>query len=132
MAYWLLLADPKSYAFADLMHDKTTVWDGIAGSIAQKRLHSFKPGDEVLVYHTSPDKAVVGRARVVSEPYPDPADASGKRVVVDLQAVAPLERPVALGALRENPKLAGMEFLKIQRIAVSPLSKAEFEEILGE
>ena len=132
MAHWLLLADPKSYSFQDLMHDKTTVWDGIAGSIAQRRLHSFKPGDDVLVYHTSPDKAVVGHARVVSPPYPDPADATRKRVVVDLQAVAPLKRPVPLSAMRENPSLSGMGFLKIQRIAVSPLSKAEFEEILGQ
>jgi hypothetical protein len=32
--------------------------------------------------------------------------------------------------MRENAKLADMEFLKIQRIAVSPLSRTEFEEIL--
>ncbi len=130
MAYWLLLADPGSYGFHDLVRDRKTVWDGIAGAPAQKHLRTFAEGDQALVYNTSPDKAVVGRARVASDPSPDPADPEGKRVVVDLEAVAALETPVSLGALRQNPKLSGMVFLKIQRIAVSPLSRDEFEEIL--
>jgi len=51
-------------------------------------------------------------------------------VVVDVQAIDRLKKPVPLQALRENKKLSGMAFLKIQRIAVSPLSKAEFDEIV--
>jgi predicted RNA-binding protein with PUA-like domain len=57
MNTWLLLADPKSYSFADLRRDKTTVWDGISGSLAQKHLRNFKRGDRLLIYHTAPDKA---------------------------------------------------------------------------
>ena len=129
-AYWLLLADPDSYGFEDLLRDGSTVWDGIAGAPAQAHLRSFKEGDEALVYHTSPDKAVAGKARVASAPFPDPADPAGKRVAVDVDAPSAFEKPVPLAALRENPKLAGMTFLKIQRIAVSPLSRDEFNEII--
>jgi predicted RNA-binding protein with PUA-like domain len=131
MNTWLLLADPKSYSFADLRRDKTTVWDGISGSLAQKHLRNFKRGDRLLIYHTAPDKAVVGRAAVSSNPYPDPADASGKRVVVRVGDPTPLPIPVPLAALRSNPALSGMVFLKIQRIAVSPLSSSEFDAILA-
>jgi predicted RNA-binding protein with PUA-like domain len=129
-SYWLLLADPKSYKYDDLEKEKRTVWDGIAGSIAQKHMRSFQKGDEALIYHTAPDKAVVGVGRIVSNPYPDPKDAEAKLVVVDIEPVRRLKTPVSLQQLRENKKLAGMTFLKIQRIAVSPLSQTEFDEIL--
>ena len=100
MNYWLLLADPKAYGFDDLERDKKTVWDGISGSLAQKHLRAFKKGDMALVYHTAPDKAVIGAASVLSDPYPDPKDPEGKLVVVDLQAIDRLKKPVPLQALR--------------------------------
>jgi predicted RNA-binding protein with PUA-like domain len=129
--YWLLLADPKSYGFDDLQRDKSTVWDGISGSLAQKHLRNFKRGDRVLIYHTAPGKAVVGSAAVSTDPYLDPSDDSGKRVVVKLADPAALPHPVPLAALRGNPALSGMVFLKIQRIAVSPISRPEFDEIVA-
>jgi predicted RNA-binding protein with PUA-like domain len=130
MSWWLLLADPKSYGFDQLERDRTTVWDGIGGSLAQKRMRSFRRGDRVLIYHTSPDKAVVGTATVVTEPYPDPADDTGKRVVVRIECHDRLRKPVLLDRLKQDKRLSGMAFLKIQRIAVSPLEKAEFDTIL--
>jgi predicted RNA-binding protein with PUA-like domain len=128
--HWLLLADPKSYGFEDLVKDKKTVWDGISGSLAQKHMRSFKAGDKVLIYHTAPDKAVVGTARIVSDPYPDPKDHEQKMVVVDVERGAGFKQPVPLASMRENHKLSAMTFLKIQRIAVSPISKAEWDEIV--
>ncbi len=129
MNYWLLLADPKSYSFDNLLNDKRTRWDGISGSLAQKRLRSCKKGDRALIYHTAPDKSVVGSAEVVTDYYPDPTDETGRRVVVDVEAGPKFKKPVSLGALKSNGKLSNMAFLKIQRIAVSPLEKEEFDEI---
>ena len=130
MSYWMLLADPKTYGFDRLVRDKSTAWDGITGSLAQKHMRGFKKGDMALIYHTAPDKAVVGSAKIASGPYSDPKQPQAKLVVVDVQPLKGLKKPVLLAALRENKKLAGMAFLKIQRIAVSPLTKAEFDEIL--
>ncbi len=130
MKNWLLLADPKSYGFDNLMRDKRAVWDGISGRPAQKHMRQFKKGDRALVYHTAPDKAVIGTACVASDPYPDPKDEAGKLVVVDVSADLKFAHAVSLAALRDNPKLLGMAFLKIQRIAVSPVSNAEYDEIL--
>ena len=130
MKQWLLLADPKSYSFDDLQKEKKAVWDGIAGSLAQRNLRSMAKGDTALVYHTAPDKAMIGTARIVSDPYPDPKDEEGKRVVVEVQPVQRLRKPVPLAELRKNRKLEAMTFLKIQRIAVSPVTADEFSEIL--
>ena len=130
MNYWLFLADPKAYSFEDLEKDKRASWDGIAGSMAQKHLRNVRKEDTVLVYHTAPDKAVIGTARVISDPHPDPKDKEGKLVVVDIQSEKRLKKPVPLAALKQNKKLAGMTFMKIQRIAVTPVGKAEFDEIV--
>ena len=129
MDYWLLMADPESYGFDQLEKEPRAVWDGIKGSLAQKHMRSIRKGDSALVYHTAPDKAVVGMARVLSEPYADPKDSEGKRVVVDLRASGRLKSPVSLAALKGNKKLQGMTFMKIQRVAVSPMTEEEFEEI---
>lgn len=129
MNYWLLLADPAAYGFAKLERDRETVWDGVSGAQAQRHIRSMKKGDRALVYDTAPHKSVMGTAEIQSDPYPDPADPEGKRMVVALKAGQPLKRPVPLSELRGNPALAGMTFLKIQRIAVSPVSSMEFEEI---
>ena len=126
----MLLADPKSYGFDQLLKDRRTVWDGISGSLAQKRLRTFKKGDRALVHHTAPDKAVIGSAKVVTDPYPDPKDETGKLVVVGVAAGARVKNPVSLDALKGSRKLANMAFLKIQRIAVAPLQEEEFDEIL--
>jgi predicted RNA-binding protein with PUA-like domain len=130
MSRWLLLADPKSYGIDNLIKSRDAVWDGITGSAAQKHLRGFKKGDRALIYHTAPDKAVMGSATITSGPYPDPSDAEGKRVVVDIRAGTRFRKPVPLESLRENARLAGMAFLKIQRIAISPVSEAEYEEIV--
>jgi predicted RNA-binding protein with PUA-like domain len=130
MNHWLLAADPKSYGFGELERDRTAVWDGVKGSMAQRHLRGAASGDAALVYHTAPDKAVIGTARIVSAPYPDPGDPEGKLVVVKVEPARRFARPIALGELKANPRLAGMLFLKIQRIAVSPLTKGEFDEIV--
>ena len=130
MKYWLLLADPKSYSFDDLLKEKKALWDGIAGSLAQKNLRQAAKGDTALIYHTAPDKAVAGTAKISSDPYPDPKAADGKRVVVDIEPLQRLRQVVPLAELRRNKQLEGMAFLRIQRIAVSAVTEGEFREIL--
>ena len=130
MKYWLLVADASTYGFDELERDGTAVWDGIRGSLAQKHLREMRRGDQAVIYHTAPAKAAVGTARVTSDAYPDPKDREAKLVVADLEPARRFDHAVALAALRENEKLAGMTFLKIQRIAVSPLEKKEYDEIV--
>jgi predicted RNA-binding protein with PUA-like domain len=51
---------------------------------AQKHLHSVRKGDRIFFYHTGNEKAVVGIAKAASEPYPDPADKTGKLYAIDV------------------------------------------------
>ncbi|MCI0341315.1 MAG: EVE domain-containing protein [Planctomycetales bacterium] len=126
---WFLLADPTDFGFAELERREVAPWDGIKGAPAQKNLRSARRGDAALVYETAPVKALVGLAELVSDPYPDPSDRAGKRVVVDVRAVRRLRTPVPLAALLGARGLAKMSFVRVKRVAVSPVSAAE-EKIL--
>src|SRR6516162_1482546 len=92
MTRWLFKEEPEHYSFADLQRDRTTIWDGVSNNLAQKNLRQVKAGDRVLFYHTGKEKAVVGEMRVRIGPHP--AEEGSKRVVVEVEAVGPLARPV--------------------------------------
>lgn len=121
MARWLLKTEPGTYSFEDLVRDGRTAWTGVKNALAQIHLKAMRQGDEALVYHTGTVKAVVGRARVVRAAYPDPSDATGKLVAVDLAPLAPLARHVTLTALKAEPTLAGWELIAQGRLSVMPV-----------
>jgi predicted RNA-binding protein with PUA-like domain len=86
---WLVKEEPTHYGFDALVKDKKAVWSGVRNALAQKHLRAMKTGDRIFYYHTGDEKAVVGIAKALSNPYPDPEDPSGKYVAVD---VAPVKR----------------------------------------
>ena len=128
MTRWVFLADPDSFGWTELVRDGRAVWDGIRNRTAQNRLREAADGDRVLIYHTSPDKALIGVARVIGAPYPDPA--AGDRVVVDVEPVAELARPLPLAEIKGDDVLAGMGFVRMPRVAVHVLEPDEWERAL--
>ena len=100
MAYFLAKTDPTTYSIDDLERDETTVWDGVRGAAALLAIRAMHPGDEVLIYHSQGETAIVGLARVVSEPRIDPNDP--KSWVVDLAFIRRLEQPVTLREIKES------------------------------
>jgi predicted RNA-binding protein with PUA-like domain len=118
---WLVKTEPSEYAFADLSREGRTTWDGVTNALAQIHLRAMSAGDPVLVYHTGKEKAVVGLARVAAAPRPDPADPTGRRVVVDLEAVGPVRTPVALDAIRRDAKCRELGLVRVSRLSVMPV-----------
>lgn len=128
MKRWVFLADPESYGWTELVRDGTAVWDGIKNAIAQRNLRTCEPGDEVLIYHTAPDKAVMGVARVSGAPRPDPT--SEERVVVDVEPVKPLARPLPLGELKADDVLKELSFVRMPRVAVQPVTSEQWQQVM--
>jgi len=58
------------------------------------------PDDEVLIYHSQGEAAIVGLAQVVSEPRPDPNDP--KSWVVDIAFMRRFTRPITLHEIKES------------------------------
>jgi len=125
---WVFLADPDDFGWNELEQQKTAVWDGVKNAVAQRNLAKCVQGDVVLIYHTAPDKALVGLASVAKESYPDPKAAD--RVVVDVKASKPLARPLPLAELKADPVLAGMSFVKMPRVAVQPVTDEQLQRVL--
>jgi predicted RNA-binding protein with PUA-like domain len=128
-AGWLFKEEPEHYNYADLERDGRTVWDGVTNNLAMQNLRKVRRGDRVLYYHTGKEKAVVGEMRVVTGPQPDPQDPSGKRVVVEVQAVRRLAAPVSLAQIKEDPELQDWELVRLPRLSVVPVSKAQWQRI---
>ena len=128
MAYWVFLADPEDFGWNELEEQGTAVWDGIKNARAQNNLRKTEAGDQVLIYHTAPDKAIVGIAKVTGEARPDPK--AEERVVVDVKAVKKLKRALPLAELKADDVLSGMSFVKMPRVAVWPVTDEQWERVM--
>jgi predicted RNA-binding protein with PUA-like domain len=126
---WLFKEEPSSYSFEQFTKDRGTSWAGVRNPLAQKHLRSVRKGDRVFYYHTGNEKAVVGIARATSDPYPDPKDASGKLVVVDVAPVQALKRPVTLAEIKASKAFADFPLTRLPRLSVMPVTDAEWKEI---
>jgi predicted RNA-binding protein with PUA-like domain len=128
--FWLVKSEPNKYAFADLVRDGRTVWDGVRNNAAALHLKAMKVDDEVLYYHSQEGLAVVGVAKVVREAFPDATDPAGRFVAVELAPVRALKRPVTLQEMKATPALAALEMIRQGRLSVSPVRPAEWAAIL--
>ena len=131
MAKWLFKADPDVYGFQHLEKDKQTVWDGVSNNLALKHLRSCKKGDDVLIYHTGMEKAIVGLAQVIKDPYPDPKQKDEKLAVVEIKAEKRLQRPVTLAEIKSRKEFADFLLVRMSRLSVMPVSDPHWTAILN-
>ena len=115
MALWLLKTEPGCYCWDDLARDRKTAWDGVANALALKHMRTMKKGDLALIYHTGDERAAIGIAEIVSDPYPDPKEQDDKLVVMDLKPKKKLSQPVTLSDIKADKAFAGWDLLKISR-----------------
>jgi predicted RNA-binding protein with PUA-like domain len=128
---WLFKTEPSAYSFQQLEKDKKTVWDGVKNNLALKNLKEIQKGDQILIYHTGDEKAAVGIARALSDAYPDPSKKDPKLLVVDIEAVKPLPRPVTLSEIKANSKLAKFDLVRLPRLSVMRVSADQWEILEG-
>lgn len=130
MATFLIKGDPEDFGFADLVREGRSRWDGVANPTALIHLRTIRAGDEVLVFHTGNERAVVGLARAVSDAYADPKRGEmndrgeAKFAVVDVEPVARASTPVTLAALRQQTAMKDFVLLKQSRLSVMPVPAA--------
>ena len=127
--HWLFKTEPSAYSFADLVAEGRATWDGVKNPLALKHLANVKPGDEVFIYHTGDEKAVVGVARSTSRPYADPKKKEPKLLVVDLEPLRALAQPVTLAAMKGSKSFAGFDLLRLPRLSVMPVAEEHAREI---
>lgn len=129
--YWLIKSEPFKYPWSQLLKDGLTFWDGVRNYQARNYLRDMREGDLCLFYHSNEGKEVVGVARIVSEAYQDPTDATGQWSVVDLAPAFELPQPVSLDTLRSHPELQKLNIFRQMRLSVVAVEPDHFELILA-
>jgi len=128
--YWIVKTEPSAYSFDDLVKEKRTVWDGVKNAVALKNIRAMKKGDAVMVYHTGKEKRIVGLAKVVSEPYPDPKAGDASLVVVDLEAGKRLKQPVTLAEVKADPDFRDLALVRQGRLSVVPVEERLWKKLM--
>ncbi len=124
MTTFLLKTEPSTYSFADLHREKRTAWSGVSNPAALIALRSMRKGDEAFIYHTGDEKAIVGLAKVIKNPYEDPErpgpnkDGLPKFAVVDLEAVRGVKTALTLETMKGDKRFEGFDLLRLSRLSV--------------
>ena len=115
MKFYLAKTDPETYSIDDLARDRKTAWDGVRNPQALRAIREMRPGDRVFIYHSMGNAAVVGLAKVASEPRPDSHDA--KLTVVDFEFLANLDPPTTLREIKESGLFADWSLVRQSRLS---------------
>ena len=130
MNYWLIKSEPDAWSWEQQVKAgaKGEAWTGVRNHTAKQNLEKMKKGDRAFFYHSGEGKAVVGIAEIIRESFPDPTAGAGDPwVAVDVKALTPLKTPVALAAIKAEPKLKDMTLVKLSRLSVQPVTAAEWK-----
>jgi predicted RNA-binding protein with PUA-like domain len=103
------------------------VWDGVANAQALINLRRMQPGDEVLIYHSGSERAIVGMARITSAAYADPKLDDSKRVVVDVAMNWMLDHPITLAAIKADPAFAELALVRQPRLSVVSVNDQQWQ-----
>jgi predicted RNA-binding protein with PUA-like domain len=123
---YLLKTEPSEYSFADLQKDGETIWDGVSNPVAVRNLRDMEAGARLVIYETGDHKSAVGTATVIS------VDASNpKNPAVKIKAGKAIAKPVSLGEIKAKKLFADSPLVRIGRLSVVPLTKAQYKELTG-
>lgn len=124
---WLFKTEPSVYSYQQLVKDKKTVWDGVANNLALKNLKDIKKGDQIFIYHTGDEKAAIGVARALGGAYPDPEKDKLNLLVVDIEPLRALPKPVTLAQVKAHPKLKNFDLVRNSRLSIMKVTDEQWQ-----
>lgn len=146
MNHWLIKSEPDVFSIGDLAKVDREPWSGVRNYQARNYMwKEMRPGDLALFYHSNAKPpGVVGIARVVGEPYPDPTQfdpSSGyldpksdpdhpRWWLVDFSHVATFDEMIPLDTLRRDPALSKMVVCQRgSRLSITPVTAPHFRKV---
>jgi predicted RNA-binding protein with PUA-like domain len=124
---YLLKTEPSVYSFADLRKDGVTIWDGVSNPTAVRNLREMESGARLVIYETGDCKSAVGTATVVS------VDASNpQKPEVKIKVGKAIAKPVSLMEIKANKLFTDSPLVRIGRLSVVPLTKAQYAALTGD
>ena len=123
------------------------MWDSIRNYQARNMMRDdMRIGDKIFFYHSNcKEPGIVGIMKVASKPYPDPVQFDKKSnyydpksskdeprwILVDVEYVRTLARPITLAEIKAHPGLDDMILTRRgNRLSIMPVSKQHWDLIL--
>ena len=128
---WLFKTEPSVYSYEQLVKDKKTVWDGVANNLALKNLKDIKKGEQIFIYHTGDERQAVGIARALGGAYPDPEKNDPKLLVVDIEPVKALPKPVTLAQVKADKSLAKFDLVRNSRLSIMKVTDEQWNAMMA-
>jgi predicted RNA-binding protein with PUA-like domain len=100
MKYFLAKTEPGTYSLDQLERDRKTHWDGVTNPQAVRAIQEMRTGDKVFIYHSGGQSAIVGLARVASDPRSDPKNP--KSAVAEFEFAARLDPLTTLAEIKQS------------------------------
>ena len=141
--------EPDAFSIDDLAKVGTEPWSGVRNYQARNFMRQMQVGDGVLFYHSScAVPGIVGTAKVVSDPYPDPTQFDPKSdyfdpkstreeprwSLVDVSYERKLDRTITLDEIRQHTDRLGEDFALVRRgsrLSVMPVTAAQWKLLLS-
>lgn len=132
MRYWLFKSEPNTWGWDDQVAkgDTGEEWDGVRNYQARNNMREMTVGDLGFFYHSVNEKQIVGIVEVCAEIHPDSTTDDDRWECVDIKAVRPLETPVSLDMIKDEPRLAEMVLVNNSRLSVQPVTEDEWSIVL--
>lgn len=147
MKHWLIKSEPETFSIDDLAKVKREPWSGVRNYQARNFMwKEMRIGDPALFYHSNAKPpGIVGLARVVGEPYPDPTqwdpgseyfdpkstEDNPRWWLVDFAFEKKFAELIPLEKLRGIESLADMVILqKGTRLSITPVAAKHFNAVM--
>lgn len=124
--HWLFKTEPGTYSLSDLKKEGTTLWNGIRNFQARNFLKLCQKGDDVLIYHSGKDKAVMGLARIADTAIADGSEKEGW-LQIKISYEKTFSQPITLAEIKKHPGLSHLLLLKQGRLSISSVNEKEFQ-----
>ncbi len=131
MRYWLFKSEPSTWSWDNQMAkgDAGEEWDGVRNYQARNFMRDMVVGDRGFFYHSQKEKAVVGVVEVCATAHPDSTTDDPRWECVDIKAIAPVQTPVTLEVIKQDPRLSEMVLVRNSRLSVQPVTPDEWQVI---
>ena len=131
MRYWLFKSEPSTWSWDNQMAkgDAGEEWDGVRNYQARNFMRDMAVGDRGFFYHSQKEKAVVGVVEVCAAAHPDSTTDDPRWECVDIKAIAPVQTPVMLEIIKQDPRLSEMVLVRNSRLSVQPVTPDEWQVI---
>jgi predicted RNA-binding protein with PUA-like domain len=128
MSYWLFKSEPDVWGWQDQVArgEAGEEWHGVRNYQARNNMRAMALGDLGFFYHSRTGLEVVGIVAVCALSHPDSTTDDPRWDCVDIKAVRPFAKPVALEQIKADARLSDMVLVKNSRLSVQPVTPEEW------